>query len=135
MSRLNLAIAVALTCAVPMIHAHGASVTPHISKPLPEMPGKEGVMATVVFPPNHVDPVHRHDAHGFVYVLEGTVVMQVEGGKEVTLKPGQTFYESPTDLHVVGKNASSTEPAKLLVFFIKNQGAPLLREEPSPSHR
>jgi quercetin dioxygenase-like cupin family protein len=103
-----------------------ASVTPLTSKDLPEFPGKEVVMFTVDYPPGSVDPIHRHNAHAFVYVLEGSIVMQVKGGKEVTLTPGQTFYEGPSDVHVVGKNASSTKPAKFVVFFIKDKGAPLV---------
>ena len=86
-------------------------------------------MITVDYPPGSVDPVHRHDAHALVYVLEGTIVMQVKGGKEVTLKPGQSFYEGPDDVHVVGRNASKTEPAKFLVVFIKKAGAPILTVE------
>ena len=101
-------------------------VTPLVSKELKDIPGKEGLMIAVEFPPGGADPVHRHYAHGFIYVLEGAVVMQVRGGKEVTLKPGQTFYEGPDDVHVVGRNASDTEPAKLLVFLVKNKGAPVL---------
>ncbi len=97
-----------------------------MTKDLPEMPGKEVTMITVVYPPGGSDPVHRHDAHGFVYVLEGEVIMQVKGGEEVTLKPGQTYYESPADVHVVGRNASKTKPAKMLVLLVKGKGAPIL---------
>jgi quercetin dioxygenase-like cupin family protein len=97
-----------------------------MSKDLKEAPGKEVVMVTVGYPPGWVDPVHIHNAYGLIYVLEGTVIMQVKGGKEVTLKPGQTFYEGPDDVHVVGRNASATEPAKLLVTFVKDKGAPIL---------
>ncbi|HEY3582166.1 MAG TPA: cupin domain-containing protein, partial [Pyrinomonadaceae bacterium] len=79
-----------------------AVVTPLTSKDLPDFPGKEVVMITVEYPPGSVDPIHRHNAHAFVYVLEGSIVMQVKGGKEVTLTPGQTFYEGPNDIHVVG---------------------------------
>jgi len=107
-----------------------ASVTPLTSKDLPEFPGKEVVMITVEYPPGSVDPIHRHNAHAFVYVLEGSIIMQVKGGKEVTLTPGQTFYEGPNDIHVVGKNASSTKPAKFVVFFIKDKGAPVLVPAP-----
>ena len=82
-------------------------------------------MITVEYPPGWSDPVHRHNAHGFIYVLEGSVVMQVKGGKETTLTPGQTFYEGPDDIHVVGRNASSTKPAKLLVLLVKDKGAPV----------
>jgi quercetin dioxygenase-like cupin family protein len=103
-----------------------ASVTPLTSKDLPEFPGKEVFMITVEYPPGSVDPIHRHNAHAFVYVLEGSIIMQVKGGKEVTLTPGQTFYEGPNDVHVVGRNASSTKPAKFVVFFIKDKGAPVL---------
>lgn len=97
-----------------------------MSKDLTDFPGKEALMITVEFPPGGADPVHRHDAHGFIYVLEGTVVMQVRGGREVTLGPGQTFYEGPDDIHVIGRNASNTKPAKLLVMLIKKKGAPVL---------
>ena len=106
--------------------AQQAKVTPLLSKDLTGIPGKEGTMITVEFAPGEVDAVHRHNAHVFVYVLEGTVVMQVKGGKELTLRPGDTFYESPQDIHVVGRNASKTEPAKFLVFFVRDKGAPLL---------
>ncbi len=95
-----------------------------LSKDLADLPGKEGVMLTVTFPPGGTDSVHRHNAHTFVYVLEGSIVMQVEGGEEVVLNPGQTFYESPDDVHTVGRNASKTAPAKFLVFFVKNKGDP-----------
>jgi quercetin dioxygenase-like cupin family protein len=90
------------------------------------LPGKEGVMLTVEYPPGASSTTHRHNANTFVYVLEGSIVMQVEGGKEVTLGPGQTFYESPDDVHVVSKNASNSQPAKFLVFFVKDKGAPSL---------
>jgi quercetin dioxygenase-like cupin family protein len=108
------------------LFAQDAQVTPVMSKDLPECPGKEGLMITVVYPPGASDPIHRHNAHAFVYVLEGTVVMQVKGGKEVTLTPGQTFYEGPNDIHVVGRNASTTKPAKFVVFLVKIKGAPVL---------
>ena len=103
-----------------------AKVTPLFSKDLPDFPGKEGLMITVEYPPGASDPVHRHNADAFVYVLEGSIVMQVRGGKEVTLTPGQTFYEGPTDVHVVGRNASQTKPAKFVVFLVKEKGAPVL---------
>ena len=103
-----------------------AKVSPLMSKSLTEFPGKEAVMITVEYPPGSVDPIHRHNAQAFVYVLEGSIVMQVKGEKEVTLTPGQTFYEGPDDVHVVGRNASSTKPAKFVVFFIKDKDAPVL---------
>ena len=95
-------------------------------KDLPESPGRAVLMLNVEYPPGGGDPVHRHNAHGFIYVLEGSIVMQVKGGKQVTLTPGQTFYEGPADVHVVGRNASSTKPAKFLVFLVKEKGAPVL---------
>jgi len=107
-----------------------ASVTSLTSKDLPEFPGKEVLMITVDYPPGSVDPIHRHNAHAFVYVLEGSIIMQVKGGKEVTLTPGQTFYEGPDDIHVVGRNASTTKSAKFVVFFIKDKGAPVLVPAP-----
>jgi quercetin dioxygenase-like cupin family protein len=106
--------------------AQESKVTTLMSKDLAEFPGKEGLMITVEYPPGGSDPVHRHNAHAFVYVLEGSIVMQVKGGKQVTLTPGQTFYEGPNDVHVVGRNASSTKPAKFLVFLVKDKGAPVL---------
>jgi quercetin dioxygenase-like cupin family protein len=128
-----------MTCSKPMLApalffignlvAQEAKVTPLLSKDLPEFPGKEGLMLTVEYPPGASDPVHRHNAHGFIYVLEGSIVMQVKGGKQITLTPGQTFYEGPNDVHVVGRNASSTKPAKFLVFFLKDKGAPVLIPE------
>ena len=101
-------------------------VTPLLSKDLTDFPGKEGLMITVEYPPGASDPIHRHNAHAFVYVLEGAIVMQVRGGKEVTLTPGQTFYEGPSDVHVVGRNASQSKPAKFVVFLVKDKGAPVL---------
>jgi quercetin dioxygenase-like cupin family protein len=104
-----------------------AKVTELLSKDLTDLAGnKEGLMITVEYPPGSKDPIHRHNAHGFIYVLEGSIVMQVRGGKETTLTPGQTFYEGPDDVHVVGRNASQTKPAKFVVFFVKDKGAPVL---------
>jgi len=103
-----------------------AKVTSLLSKDLADFPGKEGLMITVEYPPGGSDPVHRHNAHAFVYVLEGSVVMQLRGGKETVLTPGQTFYEGPDDVHAVGRNASQTKPAKFVVFLVKDKGAPLL---------
>jgi quercetin dioxygenase-like cupin family protein len=106
--------------------AQEAKVTPLMSKDLTNLPGKEGLMVIVEYPPGSSDPIHRHNAHGFIYVLEGSIVMQVRGGKETMLTPGQTFYEGPDDVHVVGRNASKTKPAKFVVFFVKDKGAPVL---------
>jgi len=106
--------------------AQEAKVTSLMSKDLTDIPGKEVEMITVEYAPGGTDPIHRHNAHAFVYVLEGTIVMQLKGGKEVTLTPGQTFYEGPEDVHIVGRNTSSTKPAKFVVTLIKNKGAPVL---------
>jgi quercetin dioxygenase-like cupin family protein len=104
--------------------AQEAKVTPLLSKDLPESPGREALMLTVEHAPGGSSAIHRHNAHALVYVLEGSVVMQLKGGKQVTLTPGQSFYEGPDDVHVVDRNASSTEPAKFLVVLIKDKGAP-----------
>jgi quercetin dioxygenase-like cupin family protein len=106
--------------------AQEAKVTPLMSKDLVEYPGKEVLMITVEHAPGGSSSIHRHNAHAFVYVLEGSVVMQLKGGKQVTLTPGQTFYEGPDDVHLVDRNASATKPAKFLVLLIKNKGAPAL---------
>lgn len=106
--------------------AQEPTVTALMSKDLTNVPGKEVLMITVEYPPGGADPIHRHDAQAFVYVLEGSIVMQVKGEKEVTLTPGQTFYEAPDHVHLVGRNASSTRPAKFLVFLVKEKGAPAL---------
>jgi len=121
--RLTLAVACLISST---LLAQEAKVAELLSKDLTNLPGKEGLMITVEYPPGSTDPIHRHNAHAFVYVLEGSIVMQVRGGKEVTLTPGQTFYEGPDDVHVVGHNASKTKPAKFVVFFVKDKGAPVL---------
>jgi quercetin dioxygenase-like cupin family protein len=126
----EIARALLLVClpfnAVPALASPDAVVTPLVAKDLPELKGKEGVMILVEYPPGASDPIHRHDAHAFVYVLEGSIVMQVRDAAEVTLSPGQTFYEGPNDVHIVGRNASNTRPAKFVVFLVKNKGAPVL---------
>jgi quercetin dioxygenase-like cupin family protein len=106
--------------------AQEAKVTPLMSKDLAEYPGKEVLMITVEHAPGGSNAIHRHNAHAFVYVLEDSVVMQLKGGKQVTLTSGQTFYEGPDDVHLVDRNASSSKSAKFLVFLIKNKGAPAL---------
>ena len=105
--------------------AQEANVKSLMSKDLKDFPGKEGLMIVVEYPPGATDPIHRHNAHAFVYVLEGSIVMQLKGGKEVTLKPGQTFYEGPDDVHIVGRSADKTKPAKFVVFLVKDKGAPV----------
>ena len=119
------AAAVALTCVVALpAAADDAKVTPLMARDLTDIGGKEGVVLTVEYAPGGSSTRHRHNAHTFVYVLEGSVVMQVAGSDPVTLGPGQTFYESPDSVHVVSKNASDSRPAKFLVFFVKDKGAP-----------
>lgn len=102
--------------------AQTTKVTPLLSRDLFDISGKEGTLLAVEYPPGAADPLHRHNAHVFVYVLEGSVVMQVKGAAAVTLHRGQTFYEGPNDVHVVGRNASTTQPAKFLAFFVKDKG-------------
>ena len=115
---------------------HEASAAPSAlveelsSKAFADLPGKEGLMLRVTYPPGSEDVVHRHDAHGFIYVLEGTIVMQVKGGERVTLSAGQTFYEGPDDIHVLGYNASRVLPAKFVVFLVKNKGVPFFIPTP-----
>src|SRR5262249_53885187 len=110
--------------ATPILAAE-PKVTSLMTKPLPDFSGKEMQMITVEYPPGASDPIHKHDAHAFVYVLEGSIVMAVKGGEPVTLGPGQTFYEGPTDIHTIGRNASQTQPAKFVVVLLKNQNAPV----------
>ena len=121
------AVLAGLACAVASpLAAQQAVVTPLMTKALPDVPGKEALMLMVEYPPGSKDPVHRHNADALVYVLEGSVVMQVKGGEQVTLTPGQTFYEGPDDVHVVGRNASTSKPARFLVVLVKKKGAPAL---------
>ena len=103
-----------------------ATVRPLLSKDLADVPGRELSMISIEYPPGSTDPVHTHHAQALVYVLEGSIVMQVRGGAPVTLTPGQTFYEGPDDVHIVGRNASQNVPAKFLVFLVKDKGAPIL---------
>jgi quercetin dioxygenase-like cupin family protein len=121
-----LGTALVLACSAQLTQpAHAAPqpvVAPVMQKDLPDVPGKEMLMLTVDYPPGAVESIHRHDAYAFVYVLEGSIVEQVRGGKEVTLTPGQTFYEGPNDVHTVGRNASTTKPAKFVVVLLKKKG-------------
>jgi len=120
-------VALILLCFMPgTAMAHEAKVTSLMSKDLPESSGKEMLMIIVEHAPGGSNLAHRHNAHAMVYVLEGSVVQQVKGGTPVTLKPGQTFYEGPDDIHVVDRNASKTKPAKFVVVLIKEKGAPAL---------
>ena len=116
-----------LSCAIARASAaEPVRVTELMTKALANVPGKEVTMLTVDYAPGGADPVHRHNASAFVYVLEGSIVMQMKGDKEVTLHPGETFYEDPNGVHLVGRNASNTAPAKFLVFLVKEKGAPIL---------
>ena len=118
------AFLVALCLAAAAGAQNAAKITPLLNRELVDAPGREATMLTVEYAPGGSSPSHRHNAHTFVYVLEGSIVMQVKGGKEMTLGPGQTFYESPDDIHTVSRNASTTERARFLVFFVKAKGAP-----------
>jgi quercetin dioxygenase-like cupin family protein len=119
------AVALSLLCLMSgTAMAQEPKVTPLMTKDLPEAPGKEALMILVEHAPGGSSPIHRHNAHAFVYMLEGSAVMQLKGGQPVTLTPGQSFYEGPDDVHVVDRNASTTEPAKFVVLLIKDKGAP-----------
>ena len=126
MLRKQITLVVLLSLIAGPLMAQEAKVTSLMSKDLKDFPGKEGLLITVEYPPGATDPIHRHNAHAFVYVLEGSIVMQLKGGKEVTFTPGQTFYEGPDDVHIVGRSASKTKPAKFVVFLVKNKDAPVL---------
>ena len=126
MDRLLLASVLLLATTVASAETPETKIAPLLTRDLTGIEGKEATMLTVEYPPGAADPVHRHIAHAFVYVLEGSVIMQVKGGAPVTLHPGETFYEGPSDVHIVGRNASTTAPAKFVVFMVKNKGAPLL---------
>ncbi|TLY71005.1 MAG: cupin domain-containing protein [Gammaproteobacteria bacterium] len=121
-----LGTALVLACSAQLTQSAPAApqpvVVPVMRKDLPDVPGKEMLMLTVDYPSGAVESIHRHDAYAFVYVLEGSVVEQLRGGKEVTLTPGQTFYEGPNDVHTVGRNASTTKPAKFVVVLLKKKG-------------
>ena len=125
----TVALAASAGLAVPALAAPQPVVAPIMQKDLADPPGKEMLMLSVEYPPGAVETIHRHDAYAFIYVLEGTIIEQVRGGKEVTLTPGQTFYEGPDDVHVVGRNASQTKPAKFVVVLVKDKGAPALVPE------
>jgi len=126
MLRKKIILVVLLSLIAGTLMAQEAKVTSLMLKDLKDFPGKESLTITVEHAPGGSSPIHRHNAHAIVYVLEGSVVMQVKGGKQVTLTPGQTFYEGPDDLHIVDRNASKTKPAKFLVFLLKDKGAPAL---------
>jgi len=126
MLRKKILLVVLLSLIAGTLMAQEAKVTPLMSKDLKDFPGKEGLLITVEYPPGASDPIHRHNAHAFVYVLEGSIAMQLKGGKQVTLTPGETFYEGPEDVHIVGRSANINKPAKFLVFLVKDKGAPVL---------
>lgn len=120
------ALSGAATAAAPATSAPGPTVTPLMTQDLPDYPGKQALMLLVEYPPGGADPVHRHDAHAFVYVLEGSIVMGVAGGKPVTLHAGQTFHEGPHDLHTIGRNASKDKPARFVAVLLKDKDKPAL---------
>lgn len=109
---------------LPAAAEDGAKVTPLMSKDLQDYPGKEALMLSVEYEPGGSSPIHRHDAHAFVYVLEGAIVMQVKGGEEVTVRPGETYYENPSDIHLVSRNASTADKARFVVVLLKNKDVP-----------
>ena len=129
------AAAIAVTMSLSMLTAVGSAsadesrktAPPLMTRDLSGIPGKEAIVLTVEYGPGEASRPHRHDANVFVYVLEGTITMQVKGGQPVTLHPGQTYYESPSDIHTVSENASKTAPAKILVFIVKDKGTPVTR--------
>lgn len=124
--KIGLGLAFGLSMTLAQAAPGGVTVKPLMNKDIPESPGKEMLMISVEYAPGGEDPVHRHDAHAIVYVLEGSIIMGVKGGKEVTLKAGDTFYEGPADLHTVGRNASKTKPAKFVAFLLKDKAKPAL---------
>jgi quercetin dioxygenase-like cupin family protein len=123
---LSLSLSLSFSLAGVTLRAEDAAVKPLMSKDLVGLAGKEVTMIHVDYKPGGTDPVHTHNAQAFVYVLEGSIVMQVKGGPLVTLKAGETFYEGPNDVHIVGRNASKTAPARFVVFLVKEKGAPIL---------
>lgn len=126
MNRVALSLLLALSTTAPFTGANAGTgkATTLMAKELPDFPGKEGMVEVVDFAPGEVSQPHRHNADLFVYVLEGSVVTQVEGEAPKTVNAGEVFYESPTDVHIVSRNGSATQPAKLLVFYVKVKGAP-----------
>ncbi len=126
MHRLLLASVLFLATSTAFAETAEVKIGPLLTRDLTGIEGKEATMLTVEYPPGGADPIHRHNAHAFVYVLEGSVIMQVKGGAPVTLHPGETFYEGPSDVHIVGRNASTTAPAKFVVFMVKDKGTPIL---------
>jgi quercetin dioxygenase-like cupin family protein len=123
---MTLALSTGLCLVSDTLMAHEAKVTPLMSKDLKDFPGKKGLLTSVEYPPGAQTPYTRHNAHAFVYVLEGSIVMQLKGEKEVTLTPGQTFYEGPDDVDIVGRSANNSQPAKFVVFLAKDKSAPVL---------
>src|ERR1044072_9233493 len=125
MKKIIVSIAIAYLTAVQIAPAAPAvEVKELMTKSFPDIPGKEGLVLMVTYPPGSADEIHRHNAHAFVYVLEGAIVMQLRGAEPVTVKAGETFYEGPNDVHIVGRNASDSKPAKFVVFLVKKQGVP-----------
>ena len=135
MKKLHLRAYLAALLMLAAVPAKAADVKELFAIDLADYPGKESRMLEVSYPPGARDVVHRHDAHAFVYVLEGQIVMQLKGQPAVTLSAGQTFYEGPTDVHVVGRNASNTEPARFVVVLLKAKGAPILTPVKEDSHQ
>lgn len=125
MRKCSILIFIALVFLTRPLHAE-TKVTPLLAHDLQDIPGKEGAMVTVDYAPGGSDPIHRHNASVFIYVLKGCVTMHVKGHAPVTLKEGQSFFEGPNDVHLVGRNASQTKPARFLAFFVKSKNAPFV---------
>jgi quercetin dioxygenase-like cupin family protein len=119
-------LALSLSLAGGTLVAQHATVRSLLSKDLAGVPSREVSMITVEYPPGGSTPAHTHHAQALLYVVEGSIVMQVKGGTPITLEPGQTWYEGPDDVHIVSRNASQTAPAKYVVFMVKDKGAPIL---------
>ncbi|MBB3461313.1 cupin domain-containing protein [Rhizobium sp. BK377] len=124
LSALLVSASICLSGTLAVAADEAAKVTSLMSKDLPDYPGKEGLVLSVEYGPGGSSPIHKHEADVFAYVLEGSVVMQVKGGKEVTLSPGDTFYEGPSDIHLISRNASKTKPAKFIVVLVKKKDVP-----------
>ena len=123
MKQLYLGFALTLSGIITLANAADG---PLLSLPLPELAANQEMRVVEVnLAPGQESSPHRHNAYVFVYVLEGTVNMQVSGGELVTLSAGGMFYESPGDIHTVSQNASATEPAKFLVHMLRTIGTPV----------
>ena len=129
MLRQGIMVLLAVGAAIPAL-AQTSTVNSLFQTDVDDVSNQEIVVLEVRYPPGVKSASHRHNAHTVVYVLEGTVIMQVAGGERKTLTAGQVFYENPNDIHSVSMNASDTEPARILVYFLKEKGAPVTQPAP-----